>query len=64
MEQEQGSGPDDGRGVLHAVDASSGQVLWSLRNDTKEPWGFDVPVVDRDGIYVATNGTLLKVAKP
>jgi outer membrane protein assembly factor BamB len=57
-------GTDDGRGVLHAVDASSGQVLWSLKNDTREPWGFDVPVVDRDAIYVATNGTLLKVAKP
>lgn len=56
------TGPDDGRGVLHAVDAKSGQVLWSLKNDTKEPWSFDVPVVDGDAIYVATNGTLLKVS--
>jgi outer membrane protein assembly factor BamB len=56
------TGPDDGQGILHAVDPRSGQILWSLKNQTKEPWAFDVPVVGRGALYVATNGTLLKVA--
>lgn len=54
--------PDDGQGILHAVDPRSGQILWSLKNDTKEPWSFDVPLVERGALYVATNGTLLKVS--
>jgi outer membrane protein assembly factor BamB len=56
------TGPDTG-GILHALDPRTRRLQWSFTYRTDEPWAFGSPVVENGAVYVATYGTLLKLAK-
>jgi outer membrane protein assembly factor BamB len=52
--------PEEG-GILHALDPRARQLLWSFTYRTSSPWSFGAPVASGGALYVATNGTLLKL---
>jgi outer membrane protein assembly factor BamB len=53
--------PQVDRGILHALDVTTREVLWTFTHQTETPWSFDHLMAVDGGLYVDTYKRLLKL---